>query len=92
MQRKTLKDFHNKLSWNTKLYTLLAIVVAIIAKFSNAMNTDFGLTIIIGLLIILFVESFAIISVKHPVAWTYIKWIVLLIVLAMVLVALTLSK
>ncbi|NND33856.1 MAG: hypothetical protein HKN76_14800 [Saprospiraceae bacterium] len=89
MQRKTLKDFHNKLSWNTKLYTLLAIVVAIVAKFSNAMNTNFALTIIIGLLVILFVESFAIISVKHPVVWGYIKWIIFLAVLAMVLLAIS---
>ena len=84
MQRKTLKEFHNRLSWNTKLFTLLAIVIAIVARFSNAMNTDFALTMIIGLLVILFVESFAVISVKHPLIWRYAKWIVLLAILALV--------
>ena len=88
MVRKTLKEFHERLSWNTKLFTLLAIVVASVARFSNAMNTDFALTMIISLLVVLFVESFAVISVKHPLVWRYTKWIVLLVILGLVVLGL----
>lgn len=87
MQHNTLKDFHDRLSWNTKLFTLLAIVVAFVARFSNAMNTDFALTIIIGILVILFVESFAMLSVSHPILWNYVKWVVFLTILAVILLA-----
>jgi len=85
MKNKTIKEFHDRLSWNTKLYTLLAIVVALVARFSNAMNTNFALTMIIGLLVVLFVESFAVVSVKHPLIWRYVRWGVLLAILAIVL-------
>ena len=86
MQRKTLKTLHNQLSWNTKIYTLLAICVILIARFSDALNTNFALTIILALLIVLFVESFAIISVKHPTAWKYIKWLIMLAALMLIAV------
>lgn len=85
MKRRTLKDFHNELSWNTKIYTLLAISVLLLARFTSALTTDFAVTIVLGLLIILFVESFAILSFKHPGAWAYVKWIIILFVLAVIL-------
>jgi hypothetical protein len=79
MKRKTLRDFHNELSWNTKIYTLLAIVVLVLARFTSAFTSDFALTIALGLLVILFVESFAIVSFK------YVKWGVILLVLGFIL-------
>jgi hypothetical protein len=85
MKRRTLRDFHNELSWNTKIYTLLAISVLLLARFTSALTTDFAVTIVLGLLVILFVESFAIISFNHPGAWVYVKWVVILLVLAFVL-------
>ncbi len=85
MSKKSLRDLHNQLSWNTKIYTLLAISVVLIAKFTNALQNDFALSIILALLIVLFVESFAMISIKHPRQWQYIKWTVILAVLALLL-------
>ena len=85
MKRKTLRDFHNELSWNTKIYTLLAIVVLVLARFTSAFTSDFALTMALGLLVILFVESFAIISFKYPKVWQYVKWGVILLVLGFIL-------
>ena len=86
MEHKNLKDLHNQLSWNTKIYTLLAISVVVFAKLSDALQSDFALTIVLALLLVLFVESFVTISVKHPVAWRYVKWIVILLLLAFMLI------
>lgn len=88
MQRKTLKDFHNELSWNTKIYTLLAITVLLLARFTSAFETDFAITIALGLMVVLFVESFAIVSLNHPTLWLYIKWTIILLVLAFILIGL----
>ena len=85
MEKKSFQKLHNQLSWNTKIYTLLAISVAFFAKFSNALESDFALTIILALLVILFVESFVMISVAHPNKWRVFKWIALLVALAILL-------
>ncbi|NND07130.1 MAG: hypothetical protein HKN87_12190 [Saprospiraceae bacterium] len=85
MEKKSFQKLHHQLSWNTKIYTLLAISVAFFAKFSNALQSDFALTIILALLVILFVESFVMISVAHPNKWRVAKWIALLVALAILL-------
>ena len=85
MKSKTIRDFHNELSWNTKLYTLLAITVLLVAKFTSALETDFAITMVIGLLIILFVESFTIVSLHYPRLWKYTKWGIILIFLGLLL-------
>ena len=85
MEKKSFQQLHNQLSWNTKIYTLLAISVALFAKFSNALQNDFALTIILALLVVLLVESFARISMSHPKKWKVMKWIALLIGLAILL-------
>lgn len=83
MKRKTIQDFHRELSWNTKLYTLLAITVLLVARFTSALETDFAITMVVGLLVILFVESFTIVTLHYPRLWNYIKWFILLVLLGL---------
>ena len=85
MKMKTIQDFHHELSWNTKIYTLLAITVLLVARFSSALETDFAITMVIALMVILFVESFTIVLTKYPVLWKYTKWLIFLILLGMLL-------
>ena len=79
MEHNDFKQLHNQLSWNTKIYTLLAIGLIVFSKLSNALETDFALAIILALLLILFVESLVIVSTKHLKAWHYIKWFLIFI-------------
>ncbi len=79
MEHNDLKQLHNQLSWNTKIYTLLAVGIIVFSKLSNALETDFALAIILALLLILFVESLVIVSTKHLKTWRYIKWFLILI-------------
>ena len=81
MQRKTLKQFHEQLSWSTRIYTLLTIATVIGAFVFDAWNTNWALTIVAALSVVLFVESFALYFLHHPKAWRAVRWIVRLLVL-----------
>ncbi len=86
MKRKTWKDFHNDLSWSARIYTLLTILIVVLAHFFNAWDTDWTMTIIVALAIILFVESFAMVFLHHPRIWMVIRWLLILILLALILI------
>lgn len=89
MARKTLKQFHKELGWSTRIYTLLTIALAICAFIFDAWNTDWVLTVICALAIILCVESFAISFHRHPKTWRVIWWSIVLILLAVLLIGFT---
>lgn len=86
MERKTLKQFHHELSWSTRIYTLLTFVLFSGAYFFNAWNTDWVMTIVVALAIILFVESFAIVLHRHPLLWRILKWGVILILFSLLFI------
>lgn len=86
MQRKTLKQFHKGLSWSTRIYTLLTVTLLIGAYVFDANNTNWTLPIIGALSVILFVESFAISFHRHPKTWRVVRWAVILILLALLLI------
>ena len=86
MERKTLKQFHNNLSWSTRIYTLLTVATISLSYFFDAWNTNWVKTIVLALAIILFAETFEIMFHKHPKIWKAIRWIIILIVLAFFLI------
>ncbi len=88
MERKTLKDFHKSLSWSTRFYTLLTVATIALSYFLDAWNTNWVKTIILALAIMLFVETFEILFHNHPKTWNTIRWIIILIVLALILMGL----
>ena len=89
MQRKTLRQFHRELSWSTRIYTLLTFVTAIGAFIFDAWSTNWALTIIVALSVVLFVESFALFFLHHPKAWKAVRWVVRLIILLILALLLT---
>ena len=86
MERKTLKQFHKNLSWSTRIYTLLTIATVMFSYIFDAWNTNWVKTIVLALAIILFVETFEILFHKHPKTWKMIRWILILIAVAIILI------
>ena len=82
---KTLCEFHRDLSWSTRIYTLLTIIIAVGAFFFDAWNTNWAMTMVVGLAVVLFVESFALYFQHHPRAWRLIRWGLLLLLLLLLL-------
>lgn len=85
MAEKTLNDFHRNLSWSTRIYTLLTIVIAVGAFLFDAWNTNWAMTMIMALAMVLFVESFALYFQKHPRTWRLVRWGLLLVLLLLLL-------
>ena len=86
MERKTLKQFHKELSWSTRIYVLLTVALLGGAYLFDANNTNWTLPVIGALSVVLFVESFAISFHRHPKTWRVIRWAVVLILLALLLI------
>ena len=86
MERKTLKQFHKNLSLSTRIYTLLTVATIALSYVFNAWDTNWVKTIILALAVILFVETFEIMFYNHPKTWNSIRWILILIALAFLLI------
>ena len=86
MEKRTLKQFHHQLNWSTRIYTLLTVAVVAGAFLFNAWSTNWGLTIIVALAVVLLVEGLAVSLHRHPAGWRVIRWMVLLILLALLLI------
>ena len=86
MERKTLKELHRDLSWSTRIYTLLTIVLVIGAHVFKAWESDWAMTIVVALAVVLLVESFAIVFHRYPNTWRLIRWGLLLMVLALLFI------
>ncbi|MCO6487759.1 MAG: hypothetical protein J5I98_05035 [Phaeodactylibacter sp.] len=85
MAEKTLNDFHRNLSWSTRIYTLLTIVIAVGAFLFDAWNTNWAMTMIVALAVVLFIESFAFYFQHHPRAWRLVRWGLFLLLLLLLL-------
>lgn len=73
------------LSWETKIYVALAVLITVGSFLFDAWSTNWVLTILVGLASILLIEHFWIIAHRHPQAWRTFKWTLLLIALAYLL-------
>lgn len=85
MERKTLKEFHHQLSWSTRIYTLMTVATIVLGYFFDAWGTNWVMTMVLVLAVILFVETFAIFFHQHPILWKIIRWILLLMLLGIIL-------
>ncbi len=88
MEKKSFRQFHRDLSWSTRIYTLLTVCLIIGAFVFNAWETNWALTMVAAIAVILFVESFALSMQNHPKTWQAIRWILFLILLALLLTSL----
>ena len=85
MEKKSWKEFHNDLSWSTRIYTLAVLLVIVFSHWFDAWSTNWTMTIIAAIAGILFLESFAFYFIHHPRAWKAVRWILILLVLALLL-------
>jgi hypothetical protein len=83
---RTFRDFHHSLSWSTRIYTLVTIVVAAGAFLFNAWTTNWAFTMIAAIAIVLFVETFALSLQRHPKTWRVIRMVLLLLLLSLLLI------
>jgi len=65
--------------WSTLIYVALAVALAVGAAILNAWQTNWALTILVALGVVLFIESMLLIYQRHPGAWRLIKWGILLL-------------
>ena len=86
MEKKSWKEFHNDLSWSTRIYTLAVVLVIIFSYCFEAWSSNWTMTIIAAIAAILFFETFAFYFIHHPKVWKAIRWILLLIVIALILI------
>lgn len=87
LERKDLKQFHRDLRWSTRIYTLIAIIIGIGAFALHLWGTQWALMMMMALGVALFVETFAISFHRHPRTWRVIRWAILLLLVALLLIA-----
>ena len=87
MEAKDLKQFNKELSWATRIYTLLAVAVMTFAFMTDAWNSDWVITMLLGIAVILFVETFAISFQRHPKLWKTLRWVLIFILIAILTIS-----
>lgn len=87
MKGKDLKQFNRELSWATRIYTLLAVAVIAFAFMTDAWNNNWVITMLLGISVILFVETFAISFQRHPKLWQTLRWVLIFILIAILTIS-----
>ena len=87
MNKKNWSALNRDLSWSTKIYVLVVLLVSIGSFVFQAWTTNWVMTMLLTFAVVLLVEHFSIVSQRHPKSWRTFKWIVLLLVLALLLIA-----
>lgn len=85
MSNKTIKEFHTDLSWAVRIQVLLVISIIVGALVFDAWETNWALTMLFAVTVILGVESFAIFFRNHPKTWRLIRWGLLLALFTLLL-------
>jgi hypothetical protein len=86
MERKTLKQLHRNLTWQSRIYAIIVLATVIFAHVFDAWNSDWATTIIAVVALVLLLDSFAVSFHRHPKTWQLLKWGVILIALALLLI------
>lgn len=92
MERKSLKKFHSNLTWQSRIYTMVVIATVIFAQVFNAWENNWVTTIIAAAALVLFLDSFNVAFHRHPRTWRLVKWLIILLALAILLVGLQLFE
>lgn len=85
MERKTLKQFHHTLTWQSRIYALVVIATVIFAELFKAWNSNWVTTILAVVALVLFLDSFNLSFHRHPRLWQLVKWLLILVALALLL-------
>ncbi len=85
MKNKSFQEFNKELSWSIRIQVLMAVGIIIGALIFDAWETDWALTILFAITVVLGVESFAFTFRHHPKAWRLIRWGLILALLVLLL-------
>ena len=85
MKHKTFREFHNELSWSVRIQVLMAVGIIAGALIFDAWESDWALTMLFAITLVLGVESFALSFRHHPKTWRLIRWGLLLALMALLL-------
>ncbi|MFT5165748.1 MAG: hypothetical protein ACI8P3_000977 [Saprospiraceae bacterium] len=86
MEKKSFKEFHRDLSWSARIYALLVVLTVVLSLAFDAWSSNWALTIIGAIAVVLFIETFAIYFKHHPKTWRTVRLIIFLIILALLLI------
>jgi len=84
-------SFNKEVSWNTKFYFLLAFCMVLFSYLTNGTETGLFIGAIFSLIIVLIVDLYLILSKKYSNTWRVIKFIIVLIIVALTLIGFVLK-
>lgn len=86
MERKTLKQFHRDLTWQSRIYMVVVLATIIFAHVFHAWEENWVTTIISVIAMVLILDSFNVSFHRHQRIWRLIKWLIILLALAILLI------
>jgi hypothetical protein len=86
MERKTLKQFHRDLTWQSRIYTTAVVLTILFAHVFQAWDKGWMTTILVVIASVLLLDTFNISFHRHPKAWQLVKWGIILLLLGLLLI------
>ncbi|MBT8232194.1 MAG: hypothetical protein KJN84_06180 [Bacteroidia bacterium] len=80
-------SLNRTLSWNTKFFFLLAFVLVTVGFIFQDTEMGISLGAILALLAVLIIDYYKILSVRFPKTWRAIKFIVVVLIIALTLIS-----
>ncbi len=81
------KTFNREISWNTKFYVLLVILMVVFSYVFRDQDGGYFLGSIIALLCVLLLDFYLILSKKYTDTWRWMKIVIVIIILALTLIS-----
>ncbi len=88
MMQGKIEKFNKELTWNTKIFVLLSVLLITFSYVFNAPESGYTLPVITSLLVLMFVELLLHAYYKHPALWHVIKWVILFLAMGLILMGL----
>jgi drug/metabolite transporter (DMT)-like permease len=81
------KTFNKEISWNTKFYVLLVILMVVFSYVFRDHDGGYFLGSVIALLCVLLLDLYLILSKKYTDSWRWIKIVIVITILALTLIS-----
>ena len=82
-----LKTFDKQISWNTKFYVILAILMALFSFLFRDQEAGYFLGALGAIFCVLLLDFYLILSKKYTNTWRWIKIIIVILILALTLIS-----
>lgn len=81
------KSFDKQISWNTKFYVILAILMVTFSFVFRDYEAGYFIGAVIALLCVLLLDFYLILSKKYTNTWRWMKIVIVVIILALTLIS-----